>query len=207
MAISYPLAAPAWFAKQAMLTPRLRHATAVSVSPFTGQQQVYSWPLQMWMAEVEFAPATRAAGEAVEAFLIALRGRLGTFTMGPRHATGPRGTCNTSGVTVSGAGQTGRALTIAGMGASRTLLPGDWLQLGSGATARLYRAVEDATANGSGVGTVSIEPALRTSPGDGDTVVVASPVGLWRLTQDEVGATIERGVMWRIPTLLLSEAL
>jgi hypothetical protein len=46
--------------------------------------------------------------------------------------------------------------------ASKTLLPGDKLQLGTGlGTSQLVMVVDTATANGSGAITVNIEPALR----------------------------------------------
>lgn len=207
MTISYPLVPPSWFQKQATWAIRLRHATAVSQSPFSGEQQVYSWPYQMWTLEFELPPMARDAGESVEAFLAALRGRLGTFLLGPRHVTRPRGTVNLTGVTVNGGGQTGRSLAVAGMGASKTLLAGDWLQLGGGTSTRIHRVVEDVTANGSGQATLTIEPALRYSPADGDTVRLNAPEGLWRLTQDEIGVTVERGVLWRTPAFSVMEAL
>lgn len=207
MTISYPLTPPLGLQKQVRFAPRLRNATAVSQSPFSGEQQRYSWPFQMWTCEIELAPMSRAQGEAVEAFFTALRGRLGSFLLGPRHATGPRGTANTSGVTVNGASQTGRALAVAGLGASKTLLAGDWFQLGSGSSTRLHRVVEDATANGSGQATLSIEPALRASPVDGSTVVLASPVGIWSQAVDEFGAEIERGAVWRFQAFTLMEVL
>jgi hypothetical protein len=207
MAISYPLAAPVAMAKQATARFAIRNATAMTTSPFTGQQQVFAWPNQLWIADVELSALPATLGLELEGWIAALRGKLGTFTFGPRHASGPRGTTNGSGLTVSGAGQTGRTLTIAGMGAARTMLMGSYFQLGTGSSTRLHRVTEDATANGSGVATLSIEPALRASPANAAAVIVALPVGQWRLTTDDITIPVERGLVWRPPVLSLIEAL
>lgn len=189
MAISYPLSVPASL-RVRQLNLRLRRATAATQSPFSGVTQVVAWPFAQWMVDLELSTVTRTGGAPIEAFIAALRGRYGTFLWGPVHAKLPTGTANTVGVTVNGGGQTGNALAVAGLGAGKTLLSGDYFQLGSGSTARLYIVSQDATADGSGNATLSIEPALRTSPSNGDAVVLSSPLGQWRLTSDDVGVVV-----------------
>jgi hypothetical protein len=59
------------------------------------------------------------------------------------------------------AGDTTLQIVAAGQG-SRTLLPGDWLQIGTGVgTSQTVAVVAAATSNASGVITVQVEPPLR----------------------------------------------
>jgi hypothetical protein len=85
---------------------------------------------------------------------------------------------------VNGASQTGDTLNIDGVPASQTgyLKAGDYIQLGSTSSARIYKVLDDANSNGSGEVALTIYPNLRSSPSDGATVVVSSAVGLFRLT-------------------------
>lgn len=193
MAIAYPLSVPASL-KVRTLSLRLKTATTMQQSAFTGQQQVYEWPAAYWVADLELAPRIRNGGAAIEAFLAALHGYTGTFLWGPVHATAPQGSTNTTGVTVSGGGTAGsKSLALAGVGAGKTLLAGDYLQLGSGSTTRLHMVTQDATANGSGIATVDIEPPLRTSPSGGSAVTLLAPLGIWRLSSPENGVEVSLG--------------
>lgn len=208
MTISYPLTAPAEIVRASRFVPVLRRATAMSESPFTGKQQVLAWPMARWEATFDVANSLRDKGAVVEAFIASLRGRLGTFLMGPLHALAPRGTVNLSGVQVNGtAAAQATALPLKGMGAGKTLLRGDYIQLGTGASSRLYLVVEDATANGSGQATVSIEPGLRVVAANNDAVVTQNTVGVWRLTADAIGPAITPGMVYDSLQLACVEAL
>lgn len=161
------------------------------MSPFTLQQQAFEWPGAMWVGEIALPPVVRSFGGAIlEAFVASLHGRSGTFLLGPRHAKRILGTSAGSGVTVNGAGQTGAALAVAGVGAGATILAGTFLQVTDGTTARLHMVVENATADGSGLATLTIEPELRSSPAASSAVVFDEPVGTMRLTTDELGFSV-----------------
>lgn len=208
MTISYPLTAPAEVVRAARFAPVLRRATAANESPFTGKQQTLSWPYARWEATLDVASSLRDKGAVVEAFIAALRGRYGTFLMGPLHALSPRGTVNLAGVQVDGAvAALANALPLKGLGAGKTLLRGDYLQLGTGANARLYLVVEDATANGSGLATVSVEPGLRVAALNNDPVVTQNMVGVWRLNTDAVGPAVAPGMVYDVVQLPCIEAL
>lgn len=178
MAITYPLSLPSGlFPNRARVTPR--SIVGVSASPFTGQQQVYAHQGQWWELDLSFGPLSREKGERLAAFLLSLNGRQGTFVLAPPGADTPRGTA--ASATVSGGSQTGSTLTVTGSG---TLKAGDWLQLGSGSTARLHRNLADASL---GLGTtLDIWPRLRSSPTNGATVTIVGAVGLWRLASNDV---------------------
>lgn len=182
MAISYPLTHPA--------TPGFRSVTfeAVNIvgetrSEFTGAQIEYQWPGEWWEAMLELPPMTRAQAEDWLAFLTALRGKYGTFYLGPeKQARTIQGTA--AGVTINGASQTGTTLALNGTG---TLLAGDWLQTDSGSSARLYKNLTDATL----ATTIDIFPRLRSSPVNSSSVVISNPVGLFRLPDNRRGWNID----------------
>lgn len=189
MAITYPATLPSGLKITAVSGPSLTNFSAVSRSPFTGQQQVYEWH-QQWSLSLELLAMRRSDARRLEAFLAALRGRVGTVLLGPMHYARPRGTAVLSGVSLEENAAAGaRTITLSGVGAAKTLLAGDYLQIGSGATARLHQVVEDATASAGGVIAVTIEPALRVAAGAGAAVVLDAPKGVFRLTTDAPAVT------------------
>ena len=183
MAVTYPLSLPDTTSVQAMrIDPR--SAVAITVSPFTGQQVVYAHQLMLWSFELVLRRLPRADAEPWLAFIMALNGREGTFLFGDPHGQTPRGTASSTPGTplVNGASQTGRTLAIDGCPNDATgyLELGDWIQLGSGSAARLYKNVTQADTNGSGEVTLDIWPRLYTSPGAGDPVTVSATEGVFR---------------------------
>jgi hypothetical protein len=187
MPITYPLSLPTVRGPaRAVLTGQ--SVTAMTQSPFTGQQQVQVHPAMFWRASVELASMSRAEAELWSTFLLKLRGRAGTFLMGDPNAATARGSASTAPGTplVKGAGQTGQSLVLDGAPASAAgyLMAGDYIQIGSAGTARLYKVLDDAGSNSDGEVTLSLWPRLRTSPADDAAVVVSGAAGLWRLTSD-----------------------
>ena len=193
MAISYPLTLPAFRARN--FTLGITPVVAVSASPFTGQQQVYEWPGVTWRASFDVIAKGRAEWSVLNTFIASLRGRLGTVLIYPYQGVRPRGTTLTSGVTVAtgGAAAQARSLNLSGMGSGRTLLAGDFLQLGTGSTARLHQVVENATADGSGNATVTVEPPLRTSYSSGSAVTLIKPCTLMRSVSNDGASTVDMG--------------
>ena len=150
---------------------------AVSVSPFTAQQQVQDWQAGHLSASVSMPALTNAQAQEWIAFLMALRGQANVFQLGDPLAVAPRGTGSGTPV-VDGSGQTGYGLNLRGFAGAGVLLPGDWLQIGY----RLYRNLLIANADGGGHVSLSIWPQIRESPGDGTAVVLNNTQGLWRLS-------------------------
>lgn len=184
MSISYPLSLPSQLAFS-RVTFRARSAVGVSQSPFTFAQQVYAHQGDLWEADLELPPMTRAYAEDWLAFLLALNGREGTFLLGDTLYTTPRGIA-TGTPLVKGASQTGRTLITDGWTISTTgiLKAGDWFQLGTGSSSRLHKVVQDADANGAGEATLEIWPRLRSSPADNAALTTAAPKGLFRLASN-----------------------
>lgn len=101
---------------------------------------------------------------------------------------------------VNGAGQTGNSLIIDGASPDETgyLLPGDYIQLGSGATATLHKVLTQVDTDSSGNATVDIWPSIRTAPADNATVTVANTVGRWRLSGNESSWSINEASIYGI---------
>lgn len=183
MSVSYPLTMPNIKGNSIVIQPL--DSVGTTRSPFSFVEQVQLNSGQMWTAQLSFPPLDSSDAPVLEAFLTSLRGSYGTFLLGdPRRET-PRGAASGTPV-VDGAGQTGDTLNIRGMTAGVTGIfkAGDYIQLGSFASARLYMVLQDADSDGSGDVTVTIWPNLRSSPADGATVTVSAAKGVFRLTDN-----------------------
>ena len=172
---------------------------AVSVSPFTGQQQVQDWQASFLEASVSMPPLTHVQAQQWIAFLLSLRGQANVFQLGDPLAVAPQG--SGAGVPlVDGAGQTGYTINLRGFTVSAygVLLPGDWIQIGY----RLYRTLLTANADGSGKVALSIWPQIRESPPDGAVVILNKTQGLWRLQANarrwSIGSSRTYGMQFEI---------
>ena len=86
---------------------------AVSISPFTGQQQVQDWQASWLEASVSMPALTHAQAQEWIAFLMSLRGQAKVFQLGDSLAIAPRGS-RLGTPLVDGAGQTGYLLATKG---------------------------------------------------------------------------------------------
>jgi hypothetical protein len=172
-----------------------RNVTAISRSPFALSAQVYRWSGQAWEADITLPAMQRADAESWLSFLLKLKGRYGTFLLGDPNGATPRGSAATTPGTplVAGGAQVGGSLDIDGLPLSATnyLLAGDYIQLGTGLSTRLYKVLNNVSSNGSGQATLDLWPDLRSSPGDNATVVVSNAKGLFRLSNPDQDFTID----------------
>lgn len=154
------------------MSMRLKRVVAVAESPFTLDTQVYTHQGARWEAEVTLPPLTYAEARSVEAFIIGLKGREGTFTFGnPLHT-------NTANVTTSGSTAI-RAETLTTSGGSTAVSAGTYFQLGS----YLYLVTADKS---SGAGTLEFQPPLREAIATGQALDFTQPKSLWRMASNEV---------------------
>lgn len=181
MATSFPIILPATGTARV----RIRQLSVVSVakSPYTLEQQVQRFQGQQWGLDLAWPPMQRANAEALLAALCSLNGREGTFLFGDSANQSPRGVA-TGTPLVKGASQTGEDLITDGWTASTTgiLKAGDWIQLGTSGTARLYKVLADATSNGSGEATLTLWPRIHTAWADNAALTTSFPKGVFRLT-------------------------
>ena len=201
MAETYPLTFPTQTGVAAVEFTAT-DVVSVSQSPFTFSQQVVRHAGARWSATISIPPVKRSDSEYWNSFLLRLRGQFGTFLLGDPNGATPRGSAASAAGTpvVNGASQTGNELAIDGLPASATgyLKAGDYIQLGSASTSRLYKVLEDVDSNGSGEATLNLWPDLRSSPADGATVVVSNAKGVFRLSNNEAVWTINNAGFYSI---------
>lgn len=182
------------------VTRTLQTAVAVTTSPFTGTQQVQDWGGEWWAYQIEFAVRQGADGRRLSAFFAALGGSRGTFIFRDPFVGYPTGPAT---VLVNSVGQTGNALTVDGLG-TQALLAGDFVQLGTLGTTRLYQVTADATPV-AGAATLQIVPKLRAATVNNEAVNIRTPGVLLRLTSP-VPASIGLADLYRF-SITAREAL
>lgn len=172
MAVTYPLNTPTNIGI-ANITFMAENAVAISQSPFTFQQQVVAHPGQRWAASISLPPMLKQDAEPWVSFLLSLYGQVGTFLLSDPNNPAPRGTAISATLTGT-AGSTSPTITMSG-----TLLAGDYFSIGTGATARLHKVVQDRN----GTGTVEIWPALRETV-SAATLTLTQAKGRFRLKEN-----------------------
>ena len=186
MALSYPLATPTTIGIES-IELRAVNAVAVSQSPFTYKQQVISHGGQKWEASVNIPSVHRDKAAEWKAMLVGLKGQQGTFLLGdPDYAT-PQGTVS-SCVLSGDAGDDNATVVMTG-----TLKAGDYIQLGSGSSAKLHQVLLDQN----GDGTIQIWPSLRSTYSSA-TVVFNSPKGVFRLATNMTSWSINNASIYGI---------
>ena len=146
-------------------------STFVSRS-ISGRRQARQIGGQYWIIRASFPPMTRAQFAPIHAFVMAQRGRYESFTLTPPViSTGlgsPAGT-----PLVNGADQTGRSVVTDGWNNAITIFKaGDYLKFAN--HDKVYTVTADATSSGAGAATISIEPALITSPANDSAITYSS---------------------------------
>lgn len=198
MAISYPLTLPT-HTGIAQIELRATNAVAYSRSPFSFAGQAFAYSGQMWQADVTLPPMLRADAEQWVAWLVSLRGQLGTFLLGDPLGATPRGVA-TGTPLIKGGSQTGGTILIDGATTSVTgwIKAGDYVQIGSGLTARLHKVLVDANSDASGNVTLELWPHVRTAPADNAAVTVSNAKGLFRLSSNEQAWSINEASIYGI---------
>lgn len=167
----------------------LKRATAMSESPFTGQQQVFDYGYALWTATLTLPPMMREQAANWEAFMMKLHGRKGTFLLGDPDAKTIQGGANTS-ATLNGAISVGDfTISINTNNANMTNLfkAGDYIQIGTAGAAKLYMIVDNATSNSSGIASVNIEPAIKVAASDAAAVDYTAAQGVFRMDSADLG--------------------
>jgi hypothetical protein len=159
-------------------------------SDASGHMAVRIGGLPRWRMSLGMpSPLEPARADAWKALALQLRGRINHLAMWDGQRPEPRGTMRGT-MTLAAADAAGdTVLSIGAAGqAGRTLLAGDWLQIGVGVgTSVLVMVTADATANGSGVISVTVEPPLRYAFAGGTAVTWQRPLGYYKRMNGEVG--------------------
>jgi len=185
---SYPLTLPSAPAfKKSRWT--LRRVTAVSESPFTGQQQVFDYGYALWTANLTLPPMLRADAANWEAFMMKLHGRVGTFLLYDPDAKAQQGGVNTTATLNSAASVGDFTISINTNNANMTNVfkAGDYIQIGAAGLAKLYMIVDNANSNSSGVVNVNIEPSIKVAANNGAAVSYTIASGVFRMDTPDLG--------------------
>jgi len=171
MSLTFPLDFPAVGIQS--IDMRFRQSAAVSESPFSFDQQVHTFTGARWECEIVFPPLSYAEARSVEAFIVGLQGRTGTFKFGhPLHtSTASVNTLNATPV---------RSDTLTGKTSSSAVSAGTYFQLGD----YLYMATADKAA---GQNTLHFQPPLRAEVADNTALDFTLPKSLWRLATNDTG--------------------
>ena len=195
--ITYPLALPA-HTGIAQIELRASNAVAYSQSPFTFAGQAHAYSGQMWQADVTLPPMKRADAEQWVAWLVSLRGQLGSFLLGDPLGSTARGLANTFAGTPIITSQTGGTIAVTGASASKDgwLLAGDYIQIGTGSDATLHKVLQDVNTDSSGNVSLDVWPHVRGTRSG--SVIVANTQGRFRLATNEQSWSINNASVYGI---------
>jgi len=157
----------------ASITLRASQVVGISESPFTYKQQVIRHTGDRWEASVTIPPVGRELAEPWVAFLLRCKGPVNTFNLGDPLCVTAQG--NIVGMKITGSiGDD----TVTVTATSGTIKAGDYFQVGTGANAKLYKALNDA----GNADTLDIFPRLRASA-TATAVDITAAVGTFRLAR------------------------
>ena len=195
MAITYPRPLPT-VTGIANITLRAVNQTAMTMSPFTYKQQIISHGGQRWEATVNLPPMNRNTAAAWKAALVSLKGSYGTMLLGDPDYPLPRGTLRSTDAsnfaTVSAtAGNSFLQITMQDQ--TKTLLAGDYIQVGSDSAARLFQVLEDRT----GDGQLEVFPNVRVDYSS-ETIGTNNTKGVFRLASNITSWSIDNASFYGI---------
>jgi hypothetical protein len=144
--------------------------TIVSVTT-SGRVQTRQIDGQKFTITLDYAPMTRANFAPIKAFFMKQRSRLNTFTIIPPVVSNAQGVASTVISTNASVSAGATTCTIDGMTVSTNgiLKAGDYFRFTG--QDKVYMAVEDLDSDGSGEGTLTFEPPLRTNVTD-NTIII-----------------------------------
>lgn len=201
MAITYPLSLPTGIGI-AQIEFRVSNAVAVSRSPFTYSTQVHAYSGQSWQADVTLPSIRRDLAEEWIAWLISLKGQLGTFYLNDPAAVTPLGSARNSDTVITNgstaAGSNTIAITSAPLSQTDYLKAGDYLQIGTGTSMQLFKVLADVDTDGSGQATIDVWPDVRATISTGTSVYFESAKGVFRLASNESAFSINEASIYGI---------
>lgn len=189
------------------LTPRpngmawkLIQPSQSNVSGWTGSRQVLPSGRGWWECQYSLPPIGGTSNVlAWRSFFAQARGAANDFKV-PVDVVAQSRLPNT--VLVRGAGQTGRSIITDGWHASSTVLrAGQFVTIED----QLVQLTANATSDGSGIATVTFEPAIRSAPADNAPVEYRNPYALMYMTE-EPQISVEPGYIYTLGSLALRES-
>jgi len=159
---------------------RYRALNKLFRSPLNGHAQTASRPGSALGFDMGFNYLTRAQATELRGFLAKLNGMEHWITI-PFYGHVNLGLLGGTPV-ISGAGQTGTAITTSGWPNNTLVLKrGDVVSIGG----EMKFIADDVTSSGAGLATLNIRPAQRIAPTNGSAIVVVDPTGTFMLENSE----------------------
>jgi len=147
-----------------------QQSTIVSVTT-SGRKQARQIDGQRFAITLSYPPMTRAEFSPIKAFIIKQRSQLENFTIIPPTESNAQGVASTIISTNASISAGATTCTVDGMTISTNgiLKAGDYFRFTG--QEKVYMAVDDLNADGSGEGTLTFEPPLRSDVTD-DTILI-----------------------------------
>lgn len=200
-AATFPLPLPEMPQGFAKITIGFESKVGVSRSPYTSSSQVFEWPGEYLTASVELQPMPAPVARAWVALLAALRGQSGTFLLGDTSQISPQGSGAGSPLALNTTPGGSKTFATKGwpLNAVNVLRAGDWLQVGTGLTQRLYMNLFDASADAGGGTILNLFPRVRPEGIANNTpIVLQSPQGVFRLTSNSQKFSVDSAMTYGI---------
>lgn len=205
MPVSYPAQVPT----SGITSLSWTNATAslISRSPFTFQGQSQNYPGAIRYATISVDGLNREGAEDWVGFLDSLHGTKGTFLFGDPMAKVPMGAARNSHsptIRTTNASSDKDIITINSNITATTpgwLRRGDWIQIGTGLNARLYKILNSNPVgiNSSGnTGNINLWPTFRRDPVVGEAIYVENPKGLFRRSSGVFNYSEENGCKYSL---------
>jgi hypothetical protein len=141
-----------------------------------------------WNVTLESPPGLESDGGGWQSLIMQLCGKTNQLALWNHARPVPLGTMRGTMTLNSDASQGATTLSIVASGQNaKTLLQGDLLGIGTLLTQQVVMVVSDATSDGSGVISVTVEPALRNAFSSGEAVTWDKPKALFRRVDSKSG--------------------
>lgn len=169
----------------------------LSQSDATGAQQVRLLAPPRWtMRLVQPENLTLSDASAWQVLVMQLRGRVNVLAAWDVARPAPLGTLRGTLTLAAPAAAGATAISVSGGSgqAGATVQPGDWFQVGTGlGTSQLVMCTAAATADGSGVVSIAIEPPLRAAYASATAVTWDKALAYYRQQTDATTWTLGQG--------------
>jgi len=167
-------------------TWNLKSNTESFTSPLNGSSQTIERPGARWKVSLEFPPLKDPDRGRLEAFLAALNGMAGRFTIWPHGRPGS----SPYSPLVNGTLTDFKSLPTKSWPASTVVLrAGDFLAVNG----ELKMVTADVTSDSSGLASVPVSPPFRKAPAANSVITLNKPRATMMLASDENGIAVVQG--------------
>lgn len=155
----------------------------LSFSSMFGSQSIEISP-PVWEMSLSPPPYLKTESGIFESLMMNLRGKENQLACHNMRRPAPLGTMRGTMVFAANAAKGAMSINVWATGqAGKTLLAGDFIGFGTGTSQQVVMVTANATANSTGVITLTVEPPLRNAFASGASVVWNKPKAIFRRTE------------------------